>query len=1167
MRAIKNMALRVTGALTRAFGQARSYARRHPRPVVFWSVLILFVLLLSLGEYVGLERLETRVVTGLALFVTYGLYQAITAYREEKRAGLLEASLKKQALDQVSRTRPDRQAQVEAIKTEFEQAIASLKTSDFGHKALSVLPWYLLIGPPASGKSTALMNSGLQMTYPREQGKGVRGLGGTRNCDWWFTNEAVFLDTAGRYSSGDDDREEWLALLDSLKEQRRKDALNGVLIVVSLPDLLVAKEKEIEWHAENIRARLEELIERLGVVFPVYLIFTKCDLLRGFVEFCDNLSHAAREEQVWGCTFPALLPPADTPQRRFETAFDELLHALQARRHARLLSLLGSKKVQDIFCFPLHLSLAKQNLTHFVDRLFQPYQFLDSPLFRGFYLSSGTQEGIPLDEVVNAVNRRAGLPESVGLPAAEPREKSPYFIKHLFTGIVIPDQGLVRPSTAEQHRLRRRRYLLAAGTTMAVVVCVSAAVYSFLLNRAVTQQLGADAEQSYHSIVGEARPFIDGVQDKAFRRFRDSVQVLQDDKEEGAPLVRRWGMNREASVYGPARDLFVALFYRLYRDQTRKQVEETLRAFAADPATPPPGRDSDFYYSYLKTYLLLSSTSEEAEPAHLDRPFLAEWLQRIWQDILLSHYGSKAATQEIGREVEQQIDLYGRLLDRRQVPFSRDQGLVSAARVALQRLPYPERIYARIQREMMKQYKPDVVTLASLLQSQKTSLLQSSYEIPGFFTPKFDNGLFIKVRDRVLDQAYTDSWVLPVPQDPRVEVEQTIHKLYRDNYIRHWSQFLASVKMRPASTREDAITFLQGLTQENSVLVALLKAVDEHTSFSKLSDFVCDVSRGWIGRNVSPHPVSEAFKSLHEFVVSCPEGQGAPLKQYMQELQQLRDALTRTAEGGQASPEQFQAEHRLAALTDRLDQRIKVPLLLEPVHMVDVEKRRELSRDCAQAIGELYPFNPGTSEEATIPNLVGFFHPQTGRLPTFYKSKVRPLSADDRQEGAGSTGQVPGTALQQGSRQAKTISDALFPLGSQEPKVPFEMKAFATGGVGLSEIHLVIEGQELTYRMEPESYVPFQWTGRTDERGALLQIVVGADEARRKSYTKQYEGRWGLFRMLQEGRPVPISSTEFRLSWNFPTDGGEPVVVRFNLKAEYVKHPFAPGFFASFHCP
>jgi len=45
------------------------------------------------------------------------------------------------------------------------------------------------------------------------------------------------LDTAGRWSTQDDDREEWLAFLDLLHQTRPQKPVNGILVAVSLTDL------------------------------------------------------------------------------------------------------------------------------------------------------------------------------------------------------------------------------------------------------------------------------------------------------------------------------------------------------------------------------------------------------------------------------------------------------------------------------------------------------------------------------------------------------------------------------------------------------------------------------------------------------------------------------------------------------------------------------------------------------------------------------------------------------------------------------------------------------------------------------------------------------------------------------------------------------------------
>ena len=98
--------------------------------------------------------------------------------------------------------------ELETIRARFKQAAGDLDGARFASpdgkgRELEELPWYVIIGPPGAGKTTALRNSGLRFPVPRQRRRRVRGVGGTRNCDWWFTNEAILLDTAGRYTTED----------------------------------------------------------------------------------------------------------------------------------------------------------------------------------------------------------------------------------------------------------------------------------------------------------------------------------------------------------------------------------------------------------------------------------------------------------------------------------------------------------------------------------------------------------------------------------------------------------------------------------------------------------------------------------------------------------------------------------------------------------------------------------------------------------------------------------------------------------------------------------------------------------------------------------------------------------------------------------------------------
>src|SRR5690606_7620603 len=183
-----------------------------------------------------------------------------------------------------------------------------------------------IVGPPGAGKTTAIRHSGLDFPLPEATGA-LRGVGGTRNCDWWFTNEAILLDTAGRFATQEDDHEEWLAFLDMLRRYRSKTPINGVLVAISIADVVSATEEQIEQTAKALRARVDEVMTRLQMVVPVYVVFTKCDLIAGFVETFEDLKKSERA-QIWGVTFPLQSPPADEPGKAFAAEFDLLVEAL-----------------------------------------------------------------------------------------------------------------------------------------------------------------------------------------------------------------------------------------------------------------------------------------------------------------------------------------------------------------------------------------------------------------------------------------------------------------------------------------------------------------------------------------------------------------------------------------------------------------------------------------------------------------------------------------------------------------------------------------------------------------------------------------------------------------------------------------------------------------------
>src|SRR3954471_758976 len=266
--------------------------------IVLLGLLLITIFIWYAGPYFAFAEfrpLESEFSRLVAIGIVIGLWlllrlmKRLRAYRASDR---LLTAVVAQPQPQAEKARTP--AEVVKLRERFEEAVAALKQQRRSGHSLYELPWYVIIGAPGSGKTTALLNAGLKLPLEQRGGKAaLRGVGGTRNCDWWFTDEAIFLDTAGRYTTQDSDPGSdsagWSEFLALLREHRARRPINGVILAINAQDLLAPGSSVREAHVEAARYRLDELTRELSIQIPVYVMVTKCDLVAGFVEYFEDL--------------------------------------------------------------------------------------------------------------------------------------------------------------------------------------------------------------------------------------------------------------------------------------------------------------------------------------------------------------------------------------------------------------------------------------------------------------------------------------------------------------------------------------------------------------------------------------------------------------------------------------------------------------------------------------------------------------------------------------------------------------------------------------------------------------------------------------------------------------------------------------------------------------
>jgi type VI secretion system protein ImpL len=416
------------------------------------------------------------------------------------------------------------------------------------------------------------------------------------------------------------------------------------------------------------------------------------------------------------------------------------------------------------------------------------------------------------------------------------------------------------------------------------------------------------------------------------------------------------------------------------------------------------------------------------------------------------------------------------------------------------------------------------------------------------------------------DKFSGEEWVtgpqgsLNIPLD---SLRSQLTNRYYSDYASQWRAFLRGAHVVGYANLRDASAKLALLVANDSPLLGLVWVAKENTGvdvpqirdiFDSVQTLAKDTNlQKFVGPGNQPYMGAlSQLQSVLSAVSSSPTPDTALLGQGLQAASGAHNSVTQIAQS-------FRID-----TNGRIDAQVK-QLLDEPIIRTEGALRAAggapAEAVCAvvNRVTSKYPFNPRSSERASLQEVQDLFRPQTGTLWTLYDARLKSVLLRQGTQFVPSGGVSIPPRFVSFMEKAAQFTDTLFPGGSQTIHLAFALRQLPSKGIDQSTI--VIDGQTLSGNARQQ----FVWTP-TDASTASLTSSSGSVQL--PALTTQ--GPWALFDFFESADWT--GNNPATLEWPLQLQFGHREVsqaeragVRYELETQGAQ-VFRKEFLASLHC-
>lgn len=1083
----------------------------------------------------------------------------------------------------------------------LDRQLAALKSNLPGRKGIYRLPWYLVIGLEDAGKTSLIQRSGQTYTLTNV----TRNNRGDRNAfgfDWWIGDDGVLIDPDGELlsqSQGEGAGAEiqqrlWNHFIAWLERNRPQRPLNGVVLTIDLARLSVADPDQRRDRAILLRTRMRELMEQIGSRLPVYVTFTKMDLLYGFGPLVRTLSKQEKDRAL-GFTF-SLENQMDSDDwlSQFVDRYTALVKRLTDRLPDVLANTRDAEERAAAYSFTRQLAGLKPVLEQFLTDLLSADVFSTPAMVRGTFFTSVLQEGVPEDAFVSAAAANYQIAEPIQ-PAQRSGQSANLFTRELFPKIIYPEAGLA----GDNRRViqsRQRRLAVAAVVAICAGAGLTAGWQHFFIRNA---EAAAAVEARVQGFIENWQP-VGFEPDNTGRNLLGPLDELREatlafgDHRRNWPLLSDMGLYRGHEV-GPeveesyldmlAYQYLPALMFGVMAEMGRAPDDSTERLEhlrVLRMLYDASGRRNDIVTRYMQNYW------QQAFPGQSDL-----------QQRLMGHLDYAMAHTDLARLTQEGDAVAVMTL----APF---RSSVQWAQHELGRVATPDRVYRDLEIEAEQEFRtplelaraagPAFSTVFSRVDGYGEPVVsdgsgeEDPLTIPALLTREGLEKWFLRKSGSVTELALVDAWVLgrrdnvEFSKADEARLLASLQTLYAEHYAEAWRTALSRIDIQRFEELNHGVRILESLTSGHEPLASLLGQVRHNTRLVPSAEVESAAARELLEQ--SPHfrmlqDIERQFAELNDLTRDNGD-QSTGLEQimlvvgelheYMRNLQEAPDkgkaalAAARARMGLQGADPIFTLQRMadnqpepLNRLLTRLATESWRVVLDQAVAQLEREWYREVYQPFQQNLARHYPFNPESGRDVALQDFERFFAPG-GVLDAFYQDNLK-LFLEDHPEQVGDArraGLVRGAVLTS-LENADRIRRAYFTRGGSLD-VEFALEPLNLSANKRRSV-VNVDGQLVEFSHGPRQSIPLVWPN-TLRDSVESRITLVPVQVNRSPRSLSENGPWALFRLLDKADITGVSSSAVDV--RFRVDDGD---MRYRLHAASNTNPFTQQLLAGYRIP